>query len=173
MSASASVPYVEPWLRGTYADIPAVGRAVLHAFDLALDDITKWTEGLTNLEVHAQPLGLSSVSFHLKHTARSIDRLLTYAEGGQISSAQLALLKTEQTGCRDACGIAGRGGDCLQQRVGSRARAGHRRLQHLSRSRPQATTNLHRWSTRPRGRPHPAPRRPGGDHVESDQSTAS
>ena len=99
MSASASVPYVEPWLRGTYADIPAVGRAVLHAFDLALDDITKWTEGLTNLEVHAQPLGLSSVSFHLKHTARSIDRLLTYAEGGQISSAQLALLKTEQTGC--------------------------------------------------------------------------
>ena len=41
---------------------------------------------------------MSSVSFHLKHIARSIDRLLTYAEGGQISSDQLARLKAEQTG---------------------------------------------------------------------------
>ena len=100
MSTSpASVPYVEPWLRGTHADIPAVARGVLHAFDLALDDITKWTEGLSDLEVCAQPLGLPAVSFHLKHIARSIDRLLTYAEGGQISADQLARLKTEQTGC--------------------------------------------------------------------------
>ena len=75
-----------------------MGRAVLHAFDLALEDITKWTEGLTDLEVHAQPLGLPAVSFHLKHIARSTDRLLTYAEGGQISSGQLAPLKSEQSG---------------------------------------------------------------------------
>ena len=97
-TSSASVPYVEPWLRGTHANIPAVGRAVLHAFDLALDDITKWTEGLSDLEIHEQPLGLSPVAFHLKHIARSTDRLLTYAEGGQISSDQLARLKTEQAG---------------------------------------------------------------------------
>jgi uncharacterized damage-inducible protein DinB len=94
----SSVPYVEPWLRGTHADTPAVGRGVLHAFDLALDDITKWTEGLNDLEVHAQPLGLPAISFHLKHIARSTDRLLTYAEGGQISSEQLTLLKSEQGG---------------------------------------------------------------------------
>jgi hypothetical protein len=98
MSTPASPPYVEPWLRGTHADIPAVGRAVLHAFDLALDDLTKWTAGLTDIEVHAQPLGLPAISFHLKHIARSVDRLLTYAEGGQISADQLARLKTEQTG---------------------------------------------------------------------------
>jgi uncharacterized damage-inducible protein DinB len=98
MSTSASVPYVEPWLRGTHAEIPAVARAVLHAFDLALDDITKWTEGLTDLEVLAQPLGLPAISFHLKHIARSTDRLLTYAEGGQISADQLVLLKSEQSG---------------------------------------------------------------------------
>jgi len=99
MISSASVPYVEPWLRGTHADVPAVARAVLHAFDLALDDITKWTGGLSDLEVHAQPLGLPALSFHLRHIARSSDRLLTYAEGGQISPDQLALLKSEQTGC--------------------------------------------------------------------------
>jgi uncharacterized damage-inducible protein DinB len=97
MSTSPAL-YVEPWLRGTHADVPAVGRAVLHAFDLALDDLTKWTEGLSDLEVHAQPLGLTAIAFHLRHIARSTDRLLTYAEGGQLSSEQLALLKAESTG---------------------------------------------------------------------------
>ena len=32
----------------------------------------------------------------MKHLARSTDRLLTYAEGGQLSVDQLALLKAEQ-----------------------------------------------------------------------------
>jgi uncharacterized damage-inducible protein DinB len=97
-TSTISVPYVEPWLRGTYADVPAVGRAVLHALDLALEDISKWTEGLTDSEAHAEPLGLTSVSFHLKHIARSVDRLLGYAEGSQLTAEQLAALKTEQGG---------------------------------------------------------------------------
>lgn len=99
MSTSPTpAPYVEPWLRGTHADVPAVGRAVLHAFDLALDDMTKWTEGLTDAEVHAQPLGLTAISYHLKHVARATDRLLSYAEGKPISAEQLAALKGEQGG---------------------------------------------------------------------------
>ncbi len=99
MSTSpASVSYVEPWIRGTHADVPAVGRAVLHALDLALDDISKWTTGLTDDEVHAQPLGLTSISFHLKHIARSTDRLLSYAEGKQLSGEQLAAMKAERGG---------------------------------------------------------------------------
>jgi uncharacterized damage-inducible protein DinB len=71
---------------------------VLHALDLALDDLTRWTEGLTDAEVHAQPLGLPSVAFHLRHIARSTDRILTYAEGGQLSAEQLAALKSERAG---------------------------------------------------------------------------
>jgi uncharacterized damage-inducible protein DinB len=99
MTASpVSTPYVEPWLRGTYGDVPAVGRAVLHALDLALDDITQWTGGLTDGEAHAQPLGLPSVAFHLRHVARSVDRILTYAEGGQLTAEQLGALKAEQSG---------------------------------------------------------------------------
>jgi len=93
-----SVPYVEPWLRGTHAEVLAVGRAVLHAFDLALDDLAKWTEGLTDNQIHAQPLGLTSVAFHLRHIAGSTDRLLTYAEGKQLSEPQLATLKAEKLG---------------------------------------------------------------------------
>jgi uncharacterized damage-inducible protein DinB len=99
MSTSpVSSPYVEPWLRGTYVDVPAAGRAVLHALDLALDDLSKWTEGLTDAEVHSEPLGLTSVAFHLRHIARSTDRLLSYAEGKQLSAEQLAALKAERTG---------------------------------------------------------------------------
>jgi uncharacterized damage-inducible protein DinB len=99
MSASPiAAPYIEPWLRGTYADVPAAGRAVLHALDLALDDLSKWTEGLTDAEVHSEPLGLTSVAFHLRHIARSTDRLLSYAEGKQLSAEQLAALKAERTG---------------------------------------------------------------------------
>jgi uncharacterized damage-inducible protein DinB len=99
MSISQTVPsYTEPWLSGTYAEIPSVGRAVLHALDLSLDDLTKWTGGLTDAEVHAQPLGLTSVAFHLRHIARSADRLLCYAEGKQLSAEQLAALKAERAG---------------------------------------------------------------------------
>jgi uncharacterized damage-inducible protein DinB len=76
--------------------VPAVGRAVLHALDLALDDITKWTAGLSDTEVHTKPLGLPSVAFHMRHIARSVDRILTYAEGNQLTPEQLAQLKSEQ-----------------------------------------------------------------------------
>jgi uncharacterized damage-inducible protein DinB len=75
-----------------------VGRAVLHALDLALDDLTKWTAGLKDGQVHAQPLGLTSVAFHLRHIARSVDRLLSYAEGKPLTEEQLASLKQEKLG---------------------------------------------------------------------------
>jgi uncharacterized damage-inducible protein DinB len=95
-NAPTTALYVEPWLRGTHADVPAAARAVLHALELALDDLTKWTAGLTDDEIHSQPLGLTAIAFHLRHIARSTDRILTYAEGEQLSAAQLAALKTEQ-----------------------------------------------------------------------------
>ena len=95
---TVSPSYVEPWLRGTYSEVPSVARAVLHAFDLALDDLTKWTQGLTDLEIHTLPLELPPIAFHLRHIARSVDRLLTYAEGGQLSAEQLTKLKSEEVG---------------------------------------------------------------------------
>jgi uncharacterized damage-inducible protein DinB len=88
----------EPWMSGTYPEVPAVGRAVLHALDLATEDLAKWTASLTDAEAHAHPLGLPSVAFHLRHIARSVDRILCYAEGNQLSEAQLEVLKAEQIG---------------------------------------------------------------------------
>jgi len=93
-----SAPSLEPWLRGTHTEFPAAGRAVLHALDLALENINQWTAGLTDAEVHSQPLGLTSVAFHLRHIARSTDRLLSYAEGKRLSAEQLAAFKAEKAG---------------------------------------------------------------------------
>lgn len=96
-TSQTTISYTEPWLRGTHSDVPAAGRAVLHALELALDDLTKWTAGLTDAEIHSQPLGLTSIAFHLRHISGSTDRILTYAEGDQLSQEQLAALRSENT----------------------------------------------------------------------------
>ncbi len=86
---------VEPWLRGTLTEVDAVRRQVLHALELAREDVARWCAGLSDEEMNARPMGLGSVGFHLRHIARSLDRLLTYAEGGQLTEAQLAALRSE------------------------------------------------------------------------------
>ena len=85
----------EPWLRETLTDVPAVPRAVLHALELAEEDLKKWCGELTDAELDARPSGLPSVAFHIRHIARSLDRLLTYAEGHALTETQLAALQTE------------------------------------------------------------------------------
>jgi len=85
----------EPWLRGTLIETPAVHRAVLHALQLAEEDLERWCGNLTVEELNARPGGVASVAFHLRHIARSLDRLLTYAEGRQLNEEQLGTLKTE------------------------------------------------------------------------------
>jgi len=85
----------EPWLRGTLTDIPAVQRAVLHALELAREDLAKWCGDLSDAELNARPGNLAPVAFHVRHIARSSDRLLTYAEGKELSEAQMEALRSE------------------------------------------------------------------------------
>jgi uncharacterized damage-inducible protein DinB len=86
---------VEPWLRGTMTGIDPVIRAVLHALELAGEDAGRWAAPLSDAEMFARPAGLPSVAFQLRHMARSLDRLLTYAEGCQLTEAQLRELSGE------------------------------------------------------------------------------
>jgi uncharacterized damage-inducible protein DinB len=88
-------PQPEPWLRGTHLEIPAVPRAVLHAIELAQENLTFWCGQLSEQELSATPSGLPSIAFHLRHIARSLDRLLTYAEGHQLNERQLLALSSE------------------------------------------------------------------------------
>jgi len=85
----------EPWLRGTLTETPAAVRAVLHALQLAKEDLWKWCYGLSDEELNERPRGIAPVAFHLRHIARSLDRLLTYAEDDVLDETQLALLKSE------------------------------------------------------------------------------
>ncbi|MDW5266210.1 MULTISPECIES: DinB family protein [Acidobacteriaceae] len=86
---------VEPWLRGTLIEVDAVRRGVLHALELAREDIERWSADLSDAELEVAPLGLPSVGRQMRHIVRSLDRLLTYAEGRQLSAAQLEALNTE------------------------------------------------------------------------------
>lgn len=88
----------EPWLRGTHTEVPAAARAVIHALELAKEDLWKWCYALSDAQLNERPGRIAPVAFHLRHVARSLDRLLTYAEGGQLTSVQLDTLKSELDG---------------------------------------------------------------------------
>lgn len=88
---------LEPWLRGTLSDMPAVQRAVLHALEAAGEDLVLHLGALTNEEINACPSGLPSVAFHLKHITGSLDRLLTYAEGRELNDEQMQALRSESS----------------------------------------------------------------------------
>ncbi len=95
MNQTIKTDLPEPWLRGTLADVPALQRAVLHALELAREDLERWCDGLSDEELNERPGGIAPVSFHLRHIARSMDRLLTYAEGRQLDPEQIATMKQE------------------------------------------------------------------------------
>ena len=86
---------IEPWLRGTHVELDAVIRQVVHALELAEEDAEKWCAGLSDAEIDARPFGLPPVAFHLRHIARSLDRLLSYAEGRQLDATQKTALRSE------------------------------------------------------------------------------
>lgn len=86
---------IEPWLRGTLTDVDPILRQVLHALELAGEDAARWCTPLTDAEINARPFRIAPVAFHLRHIGHSLDRLLTYAEGRQLSPAQLESLSRE------------------------------------------------------------------------------
>ena len=89
---------VEPWLRGTLMEVDPLQRGVLHALELAVEDVGRWCEGLSEEEMEARPYGMASVGFHARHMVRSLDRLLTYAEGEALTEAQMGELRSEMDG---------------------------------------------------------------------------
>jgi len=87
----------EPWLRGTLSEVAAVPRGVLHALELAAEDSERWCNGLSDEQMNQRPVQMAPIAFHLRHIARSMDRLLTYAEGSQLNDRQIAELASEMS----------------------------------------------------------------------------
>ena len=92
----AENPYIEPWMRGPLQGVNAFVAPLLYSFQMAREDLARYTEGLTPEQLWATPHGFGSVGFHLRHIAGSVDRLLTYAQGSQLSETQIAVMKAEK-----------------------------------------------------------------------------
>ena len=86
----------EPWLRGPVSGVDPLLAPMLYAFQQAREDLAMHTEGLGVEEIWATPYGFGSLGFHIRHIARSTDRLATYLGGQQLSGNQLAALRAEK-----------------------------------------------------------------------------
>jgi len=85
----------EPWLNGPIEGVPPHLMPVFHSFAMVREDLARYTEGLSTDDVWRRTGTLPSLGFHLRHIAHSVDRLVTYLCGDQLSDAQIATLKQE------------------------------------------------------------------------------
>lgn len=85
----------EAWLSGTLEGVSPVLMPAAHALLQAARDIEQAAHGLGVMQVWMQPHGAPSAGFHLRHIAGSVNRLLTYARGEQLTDSQLAALAAE------------------------------------------------------------------------------
>jgi uncharacterized damage-inducible protein DinB len=85
----------EPWLNGPIEGVPAHLMPVFHSFAMVREDLARYTEGLSTEDVWRRTGSLPPLGFHLRHIAHSVDRLVTYLCGDQLSEAQIATLKQE------------------------------------------------------------------------------
>ncbi len=85
----------EAWLRGPVEGIDAFLQPAAHALVQAREDLDRATAGISTAQLWARPNGAASLGYHLRHAAGSLERLLTYARGQQLSATQLAELRRE------------------------------------------------------------------------------
>ena len=93
MTATQSLP--EAWLRGPLPGYSPILMPAAHCLVQCREEIRVTASRLSSGELWARPGGAASAGFHLRHIAGSIDRLLTYARGGQLDRAQQIALRAE------------------------------------------------------------------------------
>lgn len=96
MSERSDVPLPEAWLRGPLPNVATVLQPAAHALIQSAEDIGRAASDLTTDQLWTRPGGAASAGFHLRHIAGSIDRLLAYSRGEQLSEAQRKALATER-----------------------------------------------------------------------------
>lgn len=86
----------EAWLSGRLDGYYELMMPAAHALVQSANELEAFAH-LSTDELYSRPNGAASIAFHLKHIAGSIDRLLTYAKGGELTDGQLAYLRHETT----------------------------------------------------------------------------
>src|SRR5438045_2471443 len=84
----------EVWLRGPLAEYIDELQPVAHSLLQVREEVGR-VAGVPEAHLWARPGGAASIGFHLRHLAGSLDRLLTYAAGKQLTSAQYDALAGE------------------------------------------------------------------------------
>lgn len=76
-------------------DVSATLMPAAHCLMQCREELASAAGALTTEQLWARPAGVASVGFHLRHIVGSLDRLLSYARGGQLERSQLAALRAE------------------------------------------------------------------------------
>jgi uncharacterized damage-inducible protein DinB len=90
----------EAWLSGKLDGFSPHVMPAAHALVQAISDLERHAENLTAEQLLSRPGrggAAPSIAFHLRHIAGSIDRLLTYARGENLTQAQFDFLKAEES----------------------------------------------------------------------------
>jgi len=85
----------EVWLRGPLPEYIDELQPVAHSL-LQVREEVEAVVSLTSAQLWSRPGGAASIGFHLKHLAGSLDRLMTYARGKQLSVPQYEYLAAEE-----------------------------------------------------------------------------
>lgn len=92
----------EVWLRGPVPDVAPLLQPVAHSLLQCRNEVRATLPSLERAHVWAHPTGGgASVGYHARHAMGSLDRLLTYARGEQLSAEQLHALGIEGHPDRD------------------------------------------------------------------------
>ena len=75
--------------------VPLAVMPLFFSFANVKEDIQKFASGLSPEQLWRKVGGNAAVGFHMRHIPGSVDRLLTYLEGGQLTEQQLQYLKHE------------------------------------------------------------------------------
>ncbi|WP_026914280.1 DinB family protein [Christiangramia portivictoriae] len=86
---------LEYWLRGKVDKVPDLLQPAAHALLQTREELRKYLGDFPAEQLWTRPAGRASVGFHLQHIAGVTNRLITYAQGKQLSDAQLQYLKLE------------------------------------------------------------------------------
>ena len=85
----------EVWLRGPIEDVAPLLQPVAHGLLQCRLEVRATVPSLTVAQLWTWPGGAAPAGYHVRHAIGSLDRLLTYARGEQLSREQLAAMREE------------------------------------------------------------------------------
>jgi hypothetical protein len=85
----------EVWLRGPIEDVAPMLQPVAHGLLQCRLEVRATVPTLAPAQIWTSPGGAATAGYHVRHAIGSLDRLLTYARGAQLSGDQLASLREE------------------------------------------------------------------------------